>query len=55
MNKQTKSRIRTINTDNKLTVAREERGWKLGKISEEERETQASSFGMHVMRRKSRT
>ena len=46
MNKQTKSRIRTINIENKLMVARGERVEGLGTMSEREREIQSSSYGM---------
>lgn len=45
-NKQTKSRITPLNAEDKLMVAREVGGGGLGKMSEEEREIQASSYGM---------
>ena len=42
MNKQTKSRIRPLNTENNLMVAR---GKGMGKIDEGEREIVTSSYG----------
>ena len=47
MNKQIKSRIRPINTENKLMVARGKMGLGLGKMGEGEQEIQASSSGMN--------
>ena len=46
MNTQTKSRIRTINTENKLMVARRDSGTEMGKMGEGQWEIQASSYGM---------
>ena len=46
MNKQTKSRNRSINAENKLMVVREEEGGGMGKIGEGEWEIQASTYGM---------
>ena len=46
MNRQTKSRIRTVNAENKLVVARGEAVGRLGKMCEGERELQASSYGI---------
>ena len=47
MNKQTKSRIRLTNTENKLAVAREEGVREMGKMGEGECEVQASRYGMN--------
>ena len=42
-----KSIIRPINTENRLMVARGERGGRIGKMGAGELETQASSYGMN--------
>ena len=47
MNKQTKSRTRPINTENKLMVARGDWGRYLGKIGRGEREILAFSYGVN--------
>ena len=50
-NKQTKSRIRPVNTENTLMVVRGNGGKEMSKISEGERETQASSYEMYKSQR----
>ena len=47
MKKQTKSRIRAINTENKLMVPGGIRGGGMGKVSKGKWEIQASSYGMN--------
>lgn len=46
MNKQTESRIRPLNSENKLMITRRKWSRALGKIGEGEREIQASSYKM---------
>ena len=47
MNKQAKNRIRSINTENKLKVARGKESEGMGKIGEGEWEIHVSSYGMN--------
>ena len=47
MNKQTKGRIRTINTENKLIVSRKQGVGGIRKMGEGEWEIQASSYGIN--------
>ena len=47
MNKQTKSRIRSINTEKKLMVARGKDAEELGKMSEGEWKIQISTYGIN--------
>ena len=49
MNKQTKSRIRPIQTENKFLVARGEGVEEMGKIGEGEREIQTFSYGVNKL------
>ena len=51
MNKQRKSRIRPMNTEDKLMAAREERRGGMDKRSEEEWEIQTYSYGMNKSRK----
>ena len=47
MNKQINGRTRTINTENKLIVARGEGTRDLGKMDKKSKEMLASTFGMN--------
>ena len=46
MNKQTKSRIRPVSTENKLMAARG-KGWGMDKMDEGEWEIRTSGYGMN--------
>lgn len=48
MNKPSRSRVRPINTENKLRVATGKRGGMMGKMEEGEWEIQASSYGINT-------
>ena len=49
ISKQTKSRTRVINIENKLMIARGEGSGRMGKMSEGEWEIQASSCGINTL------